>query len=61
MCMSVLFEEQDNLVIERSAENVIPVGVFEEMVLHHESFDLKKMKEIAETVGGKVFSEGYHV
>lgn len=61
MCMSVLFEEQDNLVIERSAENVIPVSVFEEMVLHHESFELNKMKEIVEKVGGKVFSEGYHV
>lgn len=61
MCMSVLFEEQDNLVMERSAESVLPVSVFEDMVLHHESFEILKLKEVIDLVGGEVFSEGHHV
>lgn len=61
MCMNVLYEEQDNFVIERSGESVVPVAAFENIILHHEFFELIKLKDIIEMVGGEVLSEGYYV
>lgn len=52
--MSVLFEEQDEFVVEDAKDSVLPVSVFEEMVLHHESFHIEELKEVIEKIGGKV-------
>lgn len=61
MCMSVLFDEQGNLLIERSAENVVPTSEIDEIILHHESFELEKMQTFFSLIGAEVLSEGYHV
>ncbi len=61
MSMGALFGEQDEVGIEYAADAVIPISVFEEMVLHHEGFALKEMQEVIEMVGGKIHGEGHHV
>jgi len=61
ICMGVLFGEQDEAEIEYAAEAVIPVSVFKDIILHHEGFALTEMKELIETVGGKIHGEGHHV
>lgn len=59
--MSVLSDAQDNFVIERSAENVMPISVFDDLKVHHESLDLLALQKLVEEIGGEVVSEGYHV
>ncbi len=54
MCMSVLSKEQNDLVIEWSKENTMPSSAYDEMKIHHESLDLEKLKEVIESIGGKV-------
>ncbi len=61
ICMSVLFGEQDEAEIEYAADAVIPISVFDKIILHHEGFALTEMKEIIEKIGGKVHGEGHHV
>lgn len=58
--MSVLFEEQIESMVEYAADAIIPVSVFEEMVIHHEGFDISDMKEVIEGAGGMVHGEGHH-
>lgn len=59
--MNALFEEQNNIVAEASADAVLPVSVFGELVLHHESFVIKDLKNIVEQVGGSISGEVHHV
>lgn len=59
--MNVLFEEQDEFVVEYAADAILPESVYEGITLHHEDFALQEMRSAIEMVGGKVHGEGHHV
>jgi len=56
----VLSEDQNDYIIAPAGEAIIPISVFEEMILHHESLDHQNMKELIEGIGGKIIGEAHH-
>lgn len=58
--MSVLSKDQNDYIITPAGEAIIPVSVFDEVILHHESFFHNNMKKVIESAGGKVIGEDHH-
>ena len=59
--MSALFEEQSDDMANASSEAIVPVSIYEGMLIHHESIALKKLHEVVSTIGGATKGENTDV
>lgn len=53
----MLFEEQNDIVVEYSSEMRFPIIPHECVTLHHESLHLESLEKITSIIGGSVYGQ----
>lgn len=52
--MNALSEEQNSVVVDYAADAILPISVWGELIVHHESLTTEAMEKIVSLVGGSV-------